>query len=181
MEELTFRTDLELRDLLMGNISECECELITESPAKCTKKSRLTKEPYGEVFEKGIICKATKKVMMGVSYRELLARNAEKLKDSGIDTDKKFKLLWGEWSKGSNVLIEHKENFYLRVYGIETDKKDYIYDDGSKIEKDKSERLPEFLPIPKEHNSSIDFVVNNLKLSSIMQLKIADRTIIKRI
>jgi len=179
MENVTFRTDDELKDLLMGNISECECELITESTPKCTKKSRITKEPYEEVFEKDITCKVIRKVLMGVSYRELLVRNAKLPSASGIDPDKKFKLLWGGWRKGSNVLIEYKGNFYLRVYGIAEDQKEYTYSDGTKIEKDKEERLNEFLPKQKEYNGG--FVVNNLKLSSIMRLKIADKTIIKRV
>ncbi len=179
METVTFCTDLELKDLLMGDIDECDIEIITESKARCTVKSRITKEPYGEIFEKPIACRRIKIAKIGISYRELLIRKAKQSSEFNDDIfSKKFELRWGIWEEGSNSIIKHNENYYLRVYGLDTpDEKHYIYDDGTEIEEDKQERLVEFLPKPKE-NSNV--VVNNVRFDNIVQINMND-TIFKRV
>jgi hypothetical protein len=108
-------------------------------------------------------------VIIGANYRDLLERY-----DSFIsENEEEFKLPWGEWLDGSNVLIFHKDKYYLRTYIVEkNDKKCYIYNSGNQIEEDKRERLNEFLPIERENNKKV--IVNNIKLSNIFRIEFSD-------
>jgi hypothetical protein len=80
-------------------------------------------------------------------------------------------------------LIYYKDNYYLRVYGVENcSEKYYIYSNGKSIEKSKLGILSEFLPTERE-NQDRKVIVNNLKLNTIIKLQFEDimfRRLIKR-
>ena len=171
----SFTTNEQLKDLLLKNIEEQECRIITHSIPKCTKKSRSTKELFMDVFSDDIICVSDRNVIIGANYRDLL----EKHYGPRSEIEQGFELPWGEWVEGSNVLIFHKGQYYLRVYMVEKNEENfYIYNNGNEIEKDKKERLNEFLPTERENDKKV--IVNNIKLSSIFRIEF-DGSILERI
>lgn len=178
MENIIFSTDEELKDLLLNNMEEQECKLTTISYPKCTKKSRLDKESFEDVFTDQIICVSIRNVIIGANYRELLKRYGTGDMGSEGEESKPMELPWGEWVNGTNVLIQHKDNYYLRVYGVDKNcKKWYIYSNGNDIEKENFKRLDEFLPLERENDGEQKVIVNNIKLSNIKVLELNDKKI----
>lgn len=165
VEHIYFKTDNELKELLLKEIQEQVCKITIVSSPKCTKKSRLDKELFESVFLNEIVCINVKNVIVGANYRDIL-------KKYGITTEESepLELPWGEWVNGTNVLIFHKNNYYLRIYN--TDKKGqkhYVYVNGIEINANAIKRLDEFLPIEKEN------IINNIKLSNIKKIEFADK------
>jgi hypothetical protein len=167
-----FKTDEELKNLLLSKIGEQLCKITTVSSPKCTKKSRLDKELFESIFSNEIICINIKNVVIGASYRDILKKyNIATNEDNSKEEGKSLELPWGEWVSGTNILIFHKDNYYLRVYNVDKScQKCYIYSDGSNIEENSANRLNEFLPIEKEN------LINNVKLSNIKKIEFSDRT-----
>jgi hypothetical protein len=165
VEHIYFKTDNELKDLLFNKIEEQECKLTTISYPKCTKKSRLDKELFESVFLNEIVCINIKNVIVGANYRDIL-------KKYGITTEESepLELPWGEWVNGTNVLIFHKDNYYLRIYNIDKKgQKHYVYANNIEIDNNAIKRLDEFLPIEKES------IINNVKLSNIKKIEFVDK------
>ncbi|MCK9442855.1 MAG: hypothetical protein M0Q13_15710 [Methanothrix sp.] len=177
MKHIVFTKDEELKDLLFNKIEEQECKLITMSYPKCTKKSRIDKELFESVFSDEIVCISIRNVIIGANYRELLKRYATT--DVSIESENKpIELPWGEWVNNTNILITHKNNYYLRVYSVDKNcKKYYIYSNGSDIEKEKFKKLDEFLPLEKENDNEQKVIVNNIKLSNINTIEFKDKKI----
>ena len=177
MKHIVFTKDEELKDLLFNKIEEQECKLITMSYPKCTKKSRIDKELFESVFSDEIVCISIRNVIIGANYRELLKRYATT--DVSIESENKpMELPWGEWVNNTNILITHKDSYYLRVYIVDKNcKKYYIYSNGSDIEKEKFKKLDEFLPLEKENDNEQKVIVNNIKLSNINTIEFKDKKI----
>lgn len=179
MVEIFFLEDNELKEILIDNTKEIDIGITTKVIPKVIQKSRKNKELYSDIFEKEIVCISVRRVIVGANYKDLLIRNSD---PSKVDTILKesFKLPWGEWIENNNTLIKHKDNYYLRVYSIDNNiEKTYTYIDGTEIGDSKMKRLIEFLPKKRNSNDDKKVIVNNLKLSTIIEI-IIDDYIIKR-
>lgn len=171
-EHIYFKTDDELKSLLLNKIEEQVCKIITTSSPKCTKKSRINKESFESIFTNEIFCVNTKNVVIGANYRDILKRYRINNEAEDSNDSNSLELPWGEWVSGTNVLIFHKDNYYLRVYNVDNNnQKCYIYSNGKNIESNSFKRLDEFLPIEKES------LINNIKLSNIKKIEFTDKTI----
>ena len=85
--------------------------LVYAKPEKLLKKDRVTKEqcPYKDIFK-------LVSLIVGIGYSYKTGVNNRREKE---DLEKDFvpkELPWGEWVEGSNVLITHKDNMYIRFY-----------------------------------------------------------------
>lgn len=178
----TFSCDESLRDSIKefsGN-SQATIELVTKP--KCTVKSRLTKEPYEEIFKHGaIVCASRRYVTIGNTYEVAVNnRRAKEGKEKDFEADS---LPWGEWVPGSKILIQHNGNTYLRVYYLSANSKkstkDYYFENGEHLPEELIPRLEaEFLPVEKENEKQglekeDQVIVNTVKLSGIVRLHFA--------
>jgi hypothetical protein len=178
--EVVFSTNDLLKEFLSGNLSEQRCTITTKSALKGNKKSRVTKELFESVFDDGVQCVSTRNVLIGVSYRDMLDRYPKDDVPTGQEViTEESKLPWGEWVEGSNSLILHKGEYYLRVYQVEKGSiKTYVNNQGSPIPNEKILRLDEFLPADKE-DSDKKFIVNTLRVSSIERIEFEDSVLIR--
>lgn len=147
--------------------------VITKSPVKHIKKSRETKEPWSDIFGEDVYIVKKQKMLIGASYKDLLKR-FDLLTEEKAKTDERV-LPWGQWVKNSNVLIEHKGNFYLRLYSFSEDTPEikYVFEDNEPVPEDKLKRLSEFKQ--KSKPSDKRFKVQTVKISSIKTLKVLDK------
>jgi hypothetical protein len=178
-KEDIFLTNGSLEEFLRGELPEQRCTITTKSAPKANKKSRITKELFENVFDKGIICQSTRDVLIGVSYKEMLSRYPKEGEQDQVLITEESKLPWGEWVEGSNSLIVNKDEYYLRVYQVEKGSmKLYIDKYGNTIGDEKVLRLNEFLP-PEKEDSDKKFIVNMIKLSSIEKIEFEDRIFVR--
>lgn len=170
IEHIYFKTDEELKNLLLNKIEEQICKIVTISSPKFTKKSRINKESFESIFSNEIFCINTKSVVIGANYRDILKKYSSNNEIENSNDSKSLDLPWGEWVSGTNVLIFYKDNYYLRVYNVDNNsQKCYIYSNGKNIGINSFKRLDEFLPIEKES------LINNIKLSNIKKIEFTDK------
>jgi hypothetical protein len=173
-----FKTDEDIIDIILNNTAEQVCEVSTRKLEKLNKKSRLVKEDTADaVFGKPVYCTATRNVIICAEYSELRKRSGEIVESEaapdGINV--RHELPWGEWVQGSNnQIISHKESFYLRTYlADKISTKEYTYEDGSKLEQDKINRLSEFQPpVSSSDKEDVKVIVNNITIGSILSITI---------
>jgi hypothetical protein len=54
----------QLLESLQGDLKETKCTIATKSAPKNNKKSRITKELFESVFDRGVLCRTTRKVLI---------------------------------------------------------------------------------------------------------------------
>jgi hypothetical protein len=171
-EIISFRNNIDLYTILRTRVDNHESEAILtiDSNPKLLKKSRNNKQAITEVFSKEIVCQKIRKAIIGASYKNLLEKfSPEKINEEQSEPKE---LPWGMWVEGSNILITHKDSYYLRIYLTETNSsKTYLYSNGDSIDEYKMERLEEFLPASKDYDETQKVIVNTVKLESIQRME----------
>ena len=110
-------------------------------------------------FGKGIIKETTMTVELGVEYRTLL-----EAKD--YDSNEKHPLPWGHWLEGyENLIIEHKDSFYLRVANPNVTGSRYMVE-GVETDSETAEKL-----IAPSKLKSSESVIYNIKFENIKEIK----------
>lgn len=80
---------------------------------KGTVKSRITGEPFNNVFEGPITAEKTEYVNIKLNYE--VSVNRQQLREGGPGDFEAESLPWGEWVI-PNLVITHKGEYYLRYY-----------------------------------------------------------------
>lgn len=109
-------------------------------------------------FGKGIIKETSMTVELGVEYKTLVEAKEYESKET-------HHLPWGHWLEGyENLIIEHKDAYYLRVANAKTAGSKYLIND---VETDSE--TAEKLITPSKLKSS-DSKVFNIKFENIKQI-----------
>ena len=129
--------------------SACSLEMTTK--LKTNKKSRTNKELlFTDVFQGDVYKTYTECGNIGIDYSN--AVNNQRKREDIEEHFESQSLPWGEWVK-PNLLIKHKDEFYLRMYsGMNTNgitEVIYHYEDGKELTEAEIALLKDFLPPPK--------------------------------
>lgn len=109
-------------------------------------------------FGKGIIKETTMTVELGVEYRTLLEAKE-------YDSKERHPLPWGHWLEGyENLIIEHKDAYYLRVANPKTVGSKYLVE-GVETDPETAEKL-----IAPSKLKSSESVIYNIKFENIKQI-----------
>ena len=109
-------------------------------------------------FGIGIIKETTMSVELGVEYKTLVEAKEYEAKE-------KHSLPWGHWLEGyENLIIEHKDAYYLRVANPKTIGSRYMVD-GVETDPEAAEKL-----IAPSKLKSSESVVFNIKFENIKQI-----------
>jgi len=189
-EVIVFETDRQLAGMIIDYKGHSQATIEMTTQPKFNKKSRLTKEPFEAVYKGNVVCTSTRYVSIGHSYAKAvqtrLIKEGKITADQAIDYDG-GSLPWGKWIDGSKILIEHKDQIYLRLTYLNANgymsEKIYHYEDGTEIEDELIERLSEFLP-PENNNNKFNLdepiIVNSIKLSGITSLRFDAKIFVRK-
>ena len=109
-------------------------------------------------FGKGIIKETSMTVELGVEYRTLVEAKEYESKTS-------HSLPWGHWLEGyENLIIEHKDSYYLRVANPNVTGSRYVID-GVETDPETAEKL-----IPASKLKSSESVIYNIKFENIKEI-----------
>lgn len=109
-------------------------------------------------FGKGIIKETTMTVELGVDYKTLVEAKE-------YDSKERHPLPWGHWLEGyENLIIEHKDTYYLRVANPKTVGSRYMVE-GVETDPETAEKL-----IAPSKLKSSESVIYNIKFENIKQL-----------
>ena len=109
-------------------------------------------------FGKGIIKETTMTVELGVEYKTLVEAKEYEAKE-------KHSLPWGHWLEGyENLIIEHKDAYYLRVANPKTVGSRYVVN-GVETDPEAAEKL-----IAPSKLKSSESVIYNIKFENIKQI-----------
>jgi hypothetical protein len=109
-------------------------------------------------FGKGIIKETSMSVELGVEYKTLVEAKEYEAKEH-------HHLPWGHWLEGyENLIIEHKDSYYLRVSNAKTTGSRYMID-GVETDPETAEKL-----IAPSKLKSSESVVFNIKFENIKQI-----------
>ena len=110
-------------------------------------------------FGKGIIKETSMTVELGVEYKTLVEAKEYEAKES-------HSLPWGHWLEGyENLIIEHKDTYYLRVANPKTVGSRYVID-GVETDSETAEKL-----IPASKLKSSESKIYNIKFDNIKEIK----------
>lgn len=110
-------------------------------------------------FGKGIIKETSMTVELGVEYRTLVEAKEYAAKE-------KHSLPWGHWLEGyENLIIEHKDSYYLRVANPSVTGSRYVID-GVETDPETAEKL-----IPASKLKSSESKIYNIKFENIKEIK----------
>lgn len=109
-------------------------------------------------FGKGIIKETTMAVELGVDYKTLVEAKE-------YDSKERHPLPWGHWLEGyENLIIEHKDTYYLRVANPKTVGSRYVVE-GVETDPETAEKL-----IAPSKLKSSESVIYNIKFENIKQI-----------
>lgn len=109
-------------------------------------------------FGKGIIKETTMTVELGVEYKTLVEAKEYEAKE-------KHSLPWGHWLEGyENLIIEHKDAYYLRVANPSVTGSKYVVN-GVETDPETAEKL-----IAPSKLKSSESVIYNIKFENIKQI-----------
>lgn len=110
---------------------------------------------------KSVTKQVTTTVRKGIRYANIASVKSRLISEGKFLVDPKTgethvfpdKLKWGEWVEGSDVLIKHKEQYYVRLYTSPNKPKIQYYLDGVEITAEKLRDLNILQPAYWKHES----------------------------
>ena len=163
--------------------SACSLEMTTK--LKINKKSRANKELlFTDVFQGEVYKTYTECGNIGISYEN--AVNNQRKREEITESFESQSLPWGEWVK-PNLLIKHKDEFYLRMYsGMNKNgitEVIYHYEDGTELTDAEVALLPDFLPLKgKSKSQGVEKEVKPkaIKINGLNKIVVGGKTYLRK-